>query len=287
MTDTQIYGIWGAMVRRTLSPKGREALDVYPTAQELYEDRYSASMLLGRKDAPKLLGFDPEKARNIAEICEHNGIRIYLSESDEFPQRLLDCEEPPELVFSFGSAEMALNAHTIAVVGSRTCDAYSESVTRRISADLARAGITVISGFARGIDTAAHKGALDAGGSTVAFLGSGLLYDYPNNTMDLKRMISNRGAVITEYLPNEICLPNYFLSRNRLIAGCSEAVLCTQASIRSGSLSTVRHALAQGKPVFVTPPHDIYDETYGGIISLLRDGAVQVYSSKDIIDAMM
>lgn len=283
MDDRLVLGLWKAMMIRTLSPKGADALSVYSSAEELYDERYSASMLLSSRDVDKLMSVDPEHARNIAAICENNGIRIYIRGEDDYPYRLENVSKPPEVIFSYGSAEMALNARTIAVVGARRSDEYAFSVTRRLSAGLSRAGLTIVSGFANGIDTASHYGALDAGGATVAVLGCGLLSDYPRNKQKLKELIAHKGAVITEYLPNEPALPNYFITRNRIIAGVSESVLCTQAAVRSGSLNTVSQTLEMNKPVFVTPPHDIFDDSYAGIISLLRDGAQEVYSAEDII----
>ena len=285
MNDELVLDLWRALTLRGLSDEGREALSVYESSTELYNERFSASMLLGSKDVDKLLSSDLEHARNIAAICDNNGIRIYLRGSDEYPKRLEGCAAPPEVLFSLGSAEMALNARTIAVVGSRDCDDYSLAISRRISADLAKSGFTIVSGFARGIDTSAHLGALDAGGSTVAVLGCGLLSDYPRNTKKLKELISRKGAVISEFLPNEQCLPNYFLDRNAVIAGISDSLLCTQAALRSGTLNTVGNIRKLGKPVYVTPPHDIYDENYAGVIKLLREGCTQVYSAGDIIAA--
>lgn len=283
MDESRIFGIWRAMLIRRLNAQSAAALSVYPDARELYDERQSAAMLLSPSEGRRLLGYDLAEARQTAELCEREGIDILLRSDKDYPPSFEHLPEPPGLLYLMGRRE-ALLSRSCAVVGARQAEGYAFELTRRLSYRLAERGITVISGFAVGIDRAAHLGALDANGVTVAVLGCGLLTDYPRGSHQLRDRIAMRGAVITEYAPLEAPLPGNFLRRNRLTAALAECVLCTQASQHSGSLSTANLAMSQGKQVFVTPPHDILSGSCAGIVSLLRDGAVQIYSAEDIIE---
>ena len=141
----------------------------------------------------------------------------------------------------------------------------------------------MVSGFARGIDTAAHEGALAVEGSTVAVLGCGILHDYPRGTMRRKAEIAQRGAVISEYLPTSTPLAENFKVRNRLITGLADCVLVAEAGERSGSLNSAGHAANQGKELFVLPPHDIFSPSFKGQTALLEDGAQLALSPNDML----
>ncbi|MDE6149116.1 MAG: DNA-protecting protein DprA, partial [Ruminococcus sp.] len=175
---------------------------------------------------------------------------------------------------------------SIAIIGARDADDYAISATKRISAELSAKGITIISGFARGIDSAAHQAALSSSGQTIAVLGCGIDYDYPRNSRNFKEQIAQNGAVISEYFPSSAPLPENFKVRNRIVSGLSDGILVIQAGESSGTLNTASHGLTQGKDIFVMPPHDIFSKYYKGNIGLLRDGAIPVYSSNDILNNM-
>ena len=279
--DDSIYMLWRALLYPKLSLRSRTALGVYESAEALYEERVSAAMLLGGQDPDKLLNYPLMHAAEIYAKCEAAGIQVLFPNDSGYPGKLDILAEKPQVLFVKGSLEGI--GRSCAVIGARNADSYAVQLTRKLSRELARRGITVFSGFAVGIDRAAHLGALDASGRTVAVLGSGILFDYPRGSMTLKELIAERGAVISEYPPDEPPLPEHFLIRNRITAALSDCVLCTQAAARSGSLNTAGYALEQSKPVYVTPPHNILDGSCEGMISLLRDGAEQVYSAEDII----
>jgi DNA processing protein len=148
--------------------------------------------------------------------------------------------------------------------------------------DLARAGVTVVSGLARGIDTAAHNGALDAGGRTVAVLGSGLDRIYPSQNAELAARIVERGALVSEFPLGTLPLPFHFPRRNRVIAGFGRATVVAEAAERSGALVTARCALDEGREVMAVPGHPTL-ETSGGCNALIRDGAALVRNAADVL----
>ncbi len=215
--------------------------------------------------------------------CEKNNIGVISFEDKRYPKLLKEIADPPCVLFVYGNAE-CLNRPSAAIVGARNCCDYTRRVTSMISAELAARNINVVSGFARGTDTAAHTAAINAGGVTVAVLGSGIFYDYPKNTMELKRKIAQNGAVISELLPNSEPARGNFKIRNRIISGLCKCVAVVEASQISGSLNTASHAAEQGREVFVVPPRDITSESFRGQTSLLRDGAAPLYGIEDIFD---
>lgn len=239
------------------------------------------------KYAKALRRLSDRQFESVQERCTEHGIRILTPDDGDFPQRLLDLEEPPLLLFVYGDISCLRDKHAVAVVGSRKPSEYSVSVTRAFAGELASRKAVIISGFARGIDTAAHRAALDVGGATVAVLGSGTLYDYPKGTMRFKKEIAERGAVISEYLPTEEPDKPYFIVRNRLISGLADCTLVAEASKRSGALNTAWHAAQQGKDVFVIPPHDLLSEQYLGQSGLLYDGAELALHPSDIYERIV
>lgn len=225
--------------------------------------------------------------RKHVEYCARNDINIYCYESEGFPQRLRDIFNPPAVIYAkhkLQSLDFLDDNVTVAVVGARNADSYYLKATEEISGQLAAAGVTVASGFALGVDSAAHKAAVANGGKTIAVLGSGINYDYPKGKSEFKDEIVNSGGVImSEFPPDHHPMYNDFKARNRILSGISLGVLVTQASMTSGSLNTVSHAVSQGKDIFCIPPRDIFDEKYMGVSGLIRDGAISVFDARDIL----
>ena len=173
--------------------------------------------------------------------------------NENYPKRLLNIYEPPRKLYVMGN-EKILNDFGIAIVGTRNASKYGEEVTKSFAYGFAKRGICIISGLAKGIDTAAHNGTIMAKGRTIAVLGSGFGNIYPReNTSLILDIINQGGAVLTEYDINEKPLPQNFPRRNRIISGLSEGVVVTEAGERSGSLITADIALEQGKEVFAVP----------------------------------
>jgi DNA processing protein len=201
-----------------------------------------------------------------------------------YPVALTTIADPPPVLWIRGH-RAALSAPCVAVVGSRAASPYGLTVSAQLAGDLAACGLVVVSGLARGIDSAAHRGALADGGVTVAVLGSGADVIYPAEHAALARDIEKDGAVISELVPGTPPLPMFFPRRNRIISGLSRAVVVIEASDKSGSLITARCALEQGRDVLAVPGNVLSGRNRGAH-GLLRDGARIVESADDILEEL-
>ncbi|PKL31779.1 DNA-protecting protein DprA [Candidatus Saccharibacteria bacterium HGW-Saccharibacteria-1] len=173
---------------------------------------------------------------------------------------------------------------TVAIVGSRKPTAYGKEVTHKFAYELASRGIIIISGLALGVDAIAHRAALEAGGKTIAVLANGVDTIYPANHKSLANdIINSDGAIISEYEPGIAARSFQFLARNRIVSGLSDAVIVTEAAIRSGTLSTVSHALEQGREVFVVPGN-ITSPLSAGCNNLIKQGAHPITCVEDILE---
>ena len=203
-------------------------------------------------------------------------------------RRLGELPDPPtEHLYTRGDQiETALRKPTVAVVGARACSSYGAHVARTLAHDLAAAGVTVVSGHARGIDGEAHRGALDADGRTVAVLGCGIDRDYPAAHADLARRIAESGGIVSEYEPGTEPAPWRFPARNRIIAALADAVVIVEARNRSGALITVDLAMEIGRPIYAVPG-EITSLLSEGTNDLLRHGhATAITSARDVLDAL-
>ena len=199
-------------------------------------------------------------------------------------RRLGELPDPPtDHLYARGAQiEQALQAPTVAVVGARACSAYGAHVARTLARDLAAAGVTVVSGLARGIDGEAHRGALDADGPTIAVLGCGIDRDYPAAHAELARRIAASGGVVSEYEPGVEPAPWRFPARNRIIAGLCAAVAVVEARERSGALITADLALEEGREVFAVPG-EITSALSAGTNDLLKLGASPLTRAADVL----
>lgn len=180
-------------------------------------------------------------------------MKIINLEDYNYPKQLLNINDPPKKLFVLGDEEN-LNQFSIAIVGTRRCTKYGEDVAKSLAYNLSRYNINVISGMAKGIDSAAHIGTIMGKGKTIAVLGSGFNHIYPRENVNLfKEIINNGGTVITEYEEDVIPVPENFPKRNRIISALSQGVVVVEASKRSGSLITAEIALNEGKEVFAVP----------------------------------
>ena len=200
---------------------------------------------------------------------------------DDYPELLSQLNDPPSLLYVRGNKD-ALHLPALAIVGSRNPTSGGARNAFEFSRHLAKCGFCIVSGLAHGIDAAAHRGALDAGASTVAFLGHGIDIVYPASNRELADAIVANGALVSEYPPGAPPLQGYFPQRNRLISGLSLGTLVVEAARRSGSLITARLASEQGREVFALPG-SIHNPMARGCHQLLRDGATLVESVNDIM----
>lgn len=202
--------------------------------------------------------------------------------SKYYPERLRYIESPPKQLYCLGNLELLNYEKNIAIIGSRNCSCYGERATKDFAFNLAKENVCIVSGLARGVDSFAHIGALNAKGKTIAVLGSGLDNIYPKENIKLAHsIIKNNGLVITEYPLGTAPLKQNFPARNRIISGLSDKILVTEARKNSGTNITVNFALEQGKDIFVIPGN-IYSKTSDGTNFMISEGAIPVTSYKDI-----
>lgn len=212
--------------------------------------------------------------------------QLYLDPSaPNYPTRLRDIPDSPARLWVRGDPRV-LARTSVAIVGSRRASPGSLEVAHRLAADLARIGFTIVSGLARGCDGAAHRGALDAGGFTIAVLGSGPDVIYPPEHDALAEQIVRQGAILTEFPPGAPPLPNHFRQRNRLISGLAHGVIVIEANAKSGSLITAGFALTQGREVMVVPGTVLAGRNRGGHL-LIRDGAALVENAEDVLAVLV
>jgi DNA processing protein len=229
--------------------------------------------------------FDAEAARR---SLTQSGLAFI--EADRLPRRLGEIYDPPFGIFARGTDALGAlgsldEGVTVAVVGARASSAGGAAFARRLAYGLARRGACVVSGMARGIDAAAHTGALDAGGTTIAVLGCGVDVAYPRRNAPLARAIEERGALVSEYWPGTPPAPWRFPARNRIVAGLADAVVVVEAGEGSGALITADFAIELGRPVLATPGPPWHRATAGGN-ALLKAGATMCEGVEDVVEEL-
>jgi DNA processing protein len=217
-------------------------------------------------------------------LIEKSGVQLLAINTPSYPASVAAIPDPPHLLYLRGTLTDA-DARAVALVGSRRCTTYGRRMAERLASGLARAGVTVISGLARGIDGIAHQAALDAGGRTHAVLAGGLSRIYPPEHADLARAVEASGGLLTESHMGQSPEAGLFPARNRIISGLSQVIVIVEAPEKSGALITAEHALDQGRTVMAVPgPADV--PTSGGCHSLLRQGAVLCRSADDVLEEL-
>ena len=251
------------------------------SAGELYQT--GALPLRAAEELSRHMRAHPHLPEQIQEDCQRFGIALLMRMDDLYPTLLREIFDPPMVLYYRGT--IVPHARRIGIVGARKFTAYGEGVAMEFAEALAGAGVTVVSGAARGIDTRAHRGALRKG-RTVAVLGCGVDIAYPSeNRRLLAQIIENGGAVLSEYAPGTRPLPAFFPARNRIISGLSEGVLVVEAAQRSGSLITAKMALNEGREIFAVPG-SIYAPQSSGCHNLIRAGARLVEHPREILEDM-
>jgi DNA processing protein len=218
------------------------------------------------------------------QLCQEHGIQVIARESEPYPLGLRTIPDPPGILFCRGQLEPR-DAIALAIVGTRHATQYGLRHAERLAEGLSRAGFTIVSGLARGIDTAAHRGALQAGGRTIAVLGSGLLRIYPPENRKLSEAIAASGALLSEAPIRSRPLRGAFPQRNRLISGLSLGLIVLEAGLRSGALISAHHALEQGREVFAVPG-PIDSHVSRGCHQLIREGAKLVETIEDVLEEL-
>lgn len=274
-----VQGIGPARLRALLDHFGDLETAWYAPSHELQKaglDRRSLANLLKTREE---ISLDEEM-----EKIERRGIKVLNWEDDAYPAHLLNIYDPPPVLYLKGEI-LPQDEWAVAVVGTRGATVYGKEVAREIAGGLARNGITVVSGLARGIDSQAHQAALEAGGRTIAVFGSGIDIVYPPRNRKLASKIIEQGAILSEYPLGTPPEGSNFPPRNRIISGLCLGVVIVEAGERSGALITADYALSQGRDVFAVPGN-IFRKKSMGANKLIREGAIPVLSIQDILEEL-
>lgn len=261
-------------------------------------ERFQSPQLLFRCGLSELeaAGVPPAAARSIASGCtfddavdqqvrlQQMGAQVVVFHDPRYPEGLRDILDPPLTLFAKGNLDL-LSAPGIAVVGTRRPTPYGTAVAERLSTELAGAGLQILSGMARGIDTAAHKAALAAGGATTAVFGCGIDITYPTENRKLHEEIGKKGLVLSEFPLGAPAYPQNFPIRNRIVSGMSFGVVVVEGAQYSGSAITARLAMDQGREVFAVPGNITSQASWGPNL-LIRQGAKLVTCAQDIVNEL-
>jgi DNA processing protein len=243
-----------------------------------------AALISKRAIEPRAAQALRSRASEAARRAASCGLAAVPWTAAAYPAALAAITDPPAVLWTRGALG-ALERPAVAVVGSRAASPYALAVAERLAGDLASRGLAVVSGLARGVDSASHRGALAAGGVTIAVLGSGADIIYPSEHAALARQIEATGLIVSELVPGTPPLPGFFPLRNRIISGLSRAVVVIEAGEKSGSLITARLALDQGRDVLAVPGNILSGRNRGSH-GLLRDGAKIVEDADDILEEL-
>lgn len=281
-----LYWIWlscglgaGASCLDLVSHFEWNPYEIYGTTfNELFELN-----VLTKKRVEKLKNFPIEKAEEILRVSKQNGWKVITPSSKYYPQNLLNLQDLPLVLFVDGDETVLTNELSISLVGARKASDYGVTVSRALSSAMASVGFTIVSGGALGIDSAAHRGALDENGKTICVLGCGLGTKYLMDNEELRQQITKNGALVTEFPPFTSASRTTFPLRNRIISGLTLGTVVVEAGERSGSLITARLASEQGRDVFAVPG-DLVSSSFLGTNNLIRNGARAVFSPNDVLE---
>jgi len=277
---TMVEGVGPRIRRRLLERFGSAEAVLRAAPSELREVQGVGPKLSGNLAA----ALDQIDAEGQIARCRREGIAILTEDHPSYPAVLREIPDPPGVLFVKGDLRPQ-DALAVAIVGTRHPTQYGLRQAERLAGSLARAGLTIVSGLARGIDGAAHRGALAAGGRTLAVLATGVETIYPPEHAPLAAQIATQGALVSEWLGQSVPQSGLFPQRNRVISGLAMGVIVVEAGDRSGALITARLAMEQGREVFAVPGR-VEDRTARGCHCLLRDGARLVESADDVLEEL-
>lgn len=284
----KLYTIWLSSVSGVGSKSCHNLMRYFGSAEGVYQCSCSDLIASGlvRKQTAKNISQqrDLESIENNLKSMKEKGIKVYTIHENEYPENLRNIYDPPPVLYVKGELT-AEDSLAVAVVGSRKASEYGLKAAHRIAMRLAEYGITIVSGMAFGIDSAAHRGALSAKGRTLAVFGCGLKHIYPTSNYRLSQEIQKSGALISEYPYDTEPFASQFPARNRIISGMSLGVVVVEAGEKSGSLITADLALEQGRDVFAVPGN-ISSPNSKGTNELIKNGAKLVSRIEDIIEEL-
>lgn len=288
--DAKLYWLW---VQRVFGYSAwiSDPLRYFGGVESLYratENDYRASEIFGKtrsfsKSRLVLLNDkDLSQSQALLDLCATQGIEVLTPADEAYPKSLLRLPNYPAVLFVKGDVSV-LNGHlNLAVIGSRTPTDYARSAAESITRGLASQGAVIVSGGALGIDSVAHRTALENDQKTILVMGCGILCNYLTENQPLREAVSLNGALISEYPPFSKPSAGSFPQRNRIISGISDGILIVEAGARSGTLNTATHAKQQNRPLFVVPGA-VSSKTFEGSNRLLREGAKPAFSAEDIL----
>jgi DNA processing protein len=285
LAGNRVYWVWLSMLQKITPGEKIKLLEHFTTPDRIWHARKDEIASLPFTNLKLYTQLADESIRkssdSVARELESKGITMVSIHDEDYPVLLKNIYDPPLTLYIRG--KLVRDELMVAIVGSRKASPYGADISESLAYGLAKRNITVISGMARGIDSCSHRGALEAGGRTVAVLGCGVDVVYPPENRKLMKMIESSGAVISEYPPGTKPLPVNFIARNRIISGASAGTVIIEAGKRSGSLITAGYALEQGRDVFAVPGN-IDSPGSKGTNRLIRDGAKIVTCVDDILE---
>ena len=282
--STLKYWVWLSSLSGVGPITAKKLLARFETVEKVFfarEEEYREVPDIRQREITALSKKNIGDANKILSACEENNFRIITIQDAEYPERLRNIYDPPVVLYIKGRLPVIDEEAAVALVGSRSCTPYGTTAAEKIGYELARHGLVVVTGLAKGIDSAAAKGALRGGGKVLGILGCGLDIVYPAGNKPLFDDVSSVGALISEYPPGSPAEAAHFPARNRIISGLSLGVAVIEAPKKSGALITAARALEQGRDVF-TLPGNVDAESCEGSNALLKEGALPLISAEDI-----
>ncbi len=280
-----IYDVWLSMALRSCCKRFWHNLDIYGSAEKIYNALKNNTLTgFDDRELEKMNQTDLSQAKSVIEHCKNKNYEIITYSDDIYPELLREIYDPPLVLYCYGRVELLKAQRMISMVGTRKPSAYSIDVAKNFCKAFVENKFVVISGFALGIDSVSHAFSLKSGGYSIAVIGCGLDYPYPKENFYSRENFIKHGLIISEFIPSAPPEAWCFPHRNRIISGMSMATVVVEASAKSGSLVTASLAAEQGRDVFCVPPHDIFDNAYGGNVKLLKSGAIPAFSYKDILE---
>lgn len=284
--DRRAYWIWLQHALRAGSSKPRHILEFFNNLEDFYRAGAQEWRMLGiftQREIAALQSYTPRDAQTQLSYCRQLGLEVLTPADAAYPYPLRQIHNPPTALYVLGRLPDFAEVPSISIVGTRKATPTGKRVAHSLGYGLAKGGAVVVSGGALGIDTAAHKGALLAGGVTVCVLGCGVNYPYLLENVPLRREIARNGALVSEYAPDEPAYRSYFPIRNRIISGLSLGTVVVEAAAKSGSLITIEHAIQQDRDVYAVPG-SVGNYASQGTNNLLREGVKAVSCANDILE---
>ena len=284
--DEKNYLLWLSNIKGIGIARITALLDFFETATNIFNSNYKILLDSGlpRNVISAIIEAKEISPETYINLLKEKQIDYFTINCEMYPDQLRHIPSPPPVIYVKGNLP-PIHFPIIAVVGSRRASEYGTRQTLEISKKLATHGVVIASGMAKGIDSFAHKGALDADGITLAVLGCGVDHCYPAENKNIYDKIPQKGAIISEYFPGTTPLAGHFPMRNRIISGLSDGILVTEASPNSGSLITVERALDQGRDVFALPGN-VTSKLSSGTNNLIKQGAALITSADDILEIL-